>query len=89
MTTITAIPLKPGNTSGSDGSGNAITRHGENVWVNSNGVLPPVGCPLMIELSNVLVPATRTGFIAKKTDAMEYRLPNGALIHGRYRWTYP
>jgi hypothetical protein len=29
-------------------------------------VLPPVDCPLLIELSNVLVPATRTGFIAKK-----------------------
>jgi hypothetical protein len=81
--------MKPGNVSGSEGSGNATTRHGESVWINSNGVLPPVDCPLLIELSNVLVPATRTGFIAKKTDAMEYRLPNGALIHGRYRWTYP
>ena len=66
MTTVTAIPMKSGNVSGSEGSGNATTRHGESVWINSNGVLPPVDCPLLIELSNVLVPATRTGFIAKK-----------------------
>ncbi|ATN93300.1 hypothetical protein [Marinobacter phage PS6] len=43
----------------------------------------------MIEVGEALVPAVRTGFIAKKSDDMEYRLSNGRLIHGRYRWTYP
>lgn len=69
--------------------GNVTTRQGVKFWLNSSGVLPPVSCPLLIEVGEALVPATRTGFIAKKSDDMEYRLANGCLIHGRYRWTFP
>jgi len=88
-TTVTAIPLKHGAGFVNGVGGNVITRQGEVMWLNSNGALPPVDCPLLIELPNVLLPATRSGFITKKSDEMEYRLPNGSLIHGRYRWTYP
>ncbi len=75
--------------SGRLAGGNVTTKQGGSVWLNSSGVLPPVTCPLMIEVGDALVPATRTGFIANKSADMEYRLANGCLIHGRYRWTYP
>lgn len=70
-------------------SGNVRIRQCVSVWLNSSDLLPPVSCPLLIEVGEALVPAVRTGFIAKKSDDMEYRLSNGRLIHGRYRWTYP
>lgn len=88
-TTTTAIPLKDGHCSATDAGGNVKTRHGESVWLNSKTSLPPVNCLILIELPGALVPATRTGFIRNRCDAMEYRLTNGDRITGRYRWTYP
>lgn len=84
-----AIHRKEKNFSGTGAGGNVRIKHGVNVWLNSSGNLPPVDCPLLIEVGEALVPATRTGFIATKSADMEYRLANGCLIHGRYRWTYP
>ena len=69
--------------------GNVTIETGASIWLNSSDVLPPVESPLLIEIGNVLVQATRTGFIKSKSADMEYRLANGCLIHGRYRWTYP
>ena len=80
---------KDNSSSGSVVGGNVTIEGNGRSWLNSSDVLPPVGCPLLIELSDVLVPATRTGFIKSKSAEMEYRLANGCLIHGRYRWTYP
>lgn len=52
--------------------------------------LPPVDCPLLIELEpGLLVPAARTTFVESKGREMEYRLNDGTLVLGRYRWTYP
>lgn len=52
--------------------------------------LPPVDCPLVIELEpGRLVPAVRTSFIASKDRQMEYRLADGTVVTGRYAWTYP
>ena len=80
---------KDNSSSGSVVGGNVTIEGNGRSWLNSSDVLPPVGCPLLIELSHILVPATRTGFIKSKSAEMEYRLANGCLIHGRYRWTYP
>lgn len=57
--------------------------------LNSSSLLPPVECPLLIEVDGRLLRAERTGIIARKSDAMEYRLGDGSVIYGRYRWTYP
>lgn len=52
--------------------------------------LPPVDCPLLIEVEpGRLVRAVRTSFIANKDRQMEYRLPDGTTITGRFAWTYP
>jgi len=72
-------------------SGQIALVGGETAWLNSNSLLPPVGCPLMVEIPELeaLVEARRTGFIGKKSDDMEYELFTGRKIHGRLRWTYP
>lgn len=60
------------------------------VHLNPAGALPPVNCPLLIELEpGVLVPAERTGFISDRSRDMEYLLASGKVIHGRFAWTYP
>lgn len=60
------------------------------VHLNPAGDLPPVNCPLLIELEpGVLVHAERTGFISDRNRDMEYLLASGKVIHGRFAWTYP
>lgn len=59
------------------------------VHLNPAGLLPPVGCPLLIKVAGHLEPAERTGIIADKGSDMEYRLADGLIIHGRFPWTYP
>lgn len=54
-----------------------------------NHHLPPVRCPLLIQVDGKLLHAERTGFVASKGSDMEYELADGRLIMGRYRWTYP
>ena len=84
-----AIHRRDRSRSEKDAGANVRIETGAVAWVNSSDLLPPVGCPLLIEIGDVLVQATRTGFIKSKSADMEYRLANGCLIHGRYRWTYP
>lgn len=58
--------------------------------LNSASSLPPVACPIVIELPGQgLKRAERTGFVAHKDNQMEYALADGSKIIGRYRWTYP
>lgn len=58
--------------------------------LNSAGSLPPVACPIMIELPGQgLKRAERTGFVAHKDNQLEYILADGSKIIGRFRWTYP
>ena len=61
----------------------------EPAHLNDPSTLPPVGCPLLIEVGGALVKARRTGFIAERGRQMEYQLADGTTITGRYRWTYP
>lgn len=58
--------------------------------LNSADKLPPVDCPLLIEIQPYrLAAASRTSFITTRDRQMEYRLQDGTIITGRYRWTYP
>jgi len=58
--------------------------------MNNPEHLPPVACPLLLELpGGQLVKAERTGFIADRSRNMEYLLESGETISGRLRWTYP
>lgn len=52
--------------------------------------LPPVCCPLVIELPcGRLVRAERTGHVEQRGREMEYRLDDGRLIVGHFKWSYP
>lgn len=57
--------------------------------LNPADQLPPVACPLLIEVCGELVRAERTGIIANRADEMGYRLADGSFIQGRFPWTYP
>ena len=54
-----------------------------------NTHLPPVDCPLLIAVGDILLPVRRTTFVESKDRQMEYQLPTGEKIIGRYQWTYP
>lgn len=57
---------------------------------NSPSRLPPVGCKLVIKVGDSEMIAERTGYIASRDDAMEYRLDStGEVILGRFYWSYP
>lgn len=66
-----------------------LMRQMERPHLNPADLLPPVSCPLLIEVDGAVLRAERTGIIPNKQDGMEYRLDDGALIYGRYPWTYP
>ena len=67
--------------------GNAV---GHMVHLNPASSLPPVDCPLVIELpSGLLVRATRTAFVKQQDDLLTYTLADGTTVIGRYRWSYP
>jgi hypothetical protein len=58
--------------------------------LNPASSLPPVACPIVIELPGQgLKRAERTGFVTHKDNQMEYALADGSKIIGRFRWTYP
>lgn len=58
--------------------------------LNNPDVLPPVGCPLIIQMPcGRLVKAERTGHVESKGRDLEYRTSDGAVIVGRLKWTYP
>lgn len=57
--------------------------------LNQPDHLPPVGCELLIEVDGTLVRAHRTGFISDRNRDMHYKLEDGEILVGRFRWTYP
>lgn len=61
----------------------------EPVHLNPADQLPPVDCPLLIQVDGELLQAERTSFIASRDRAMVYRLNDGREIEGRFPWTYP
>lgn len=69
---------------------NEIIANRDAVHLNSAGDLPPVGCPLLIEIApGRLVAAERPTLVASRGDDLTYRLTDGTVIHGKLRWTYP
>lgn len=57
---------------------------------NSASRLPPVGCKLVILVGGHEMIATRTGYIGKRDDELEYELEaTGELISGKFEWSYP
>lgn len=62
----------------------------QDTHLNVACVLPPVDCPLLIELApGKLVKAERTGHVESRSHDMQYRVSDGNLITGKFRWTYP
>jgi len=63
---------------------------------NNPGMLPPVGCPLVIRVGQrpgpaIILKVERTRHLVDRNGQMEYRslrVP-GAVYHGRFEWTYP
>lgn len=56
---------------------------------NSAERLPPVGCPLVINVNGSAVRATRVSHLSDRSGQMDYRLVSGEVISGRYQWSYP
>lgn len=62
----------------------------EAVHLNASDVLPPVDCPLLVELpTGGLAKAQRPGYLTERGGQMQYRLDTGEVVTGRLRWTYP
>ena len=69
---------------------NEIISMKESTHLNSAGDLPPVGCPLLIEIApGRLVQAERPVAVASRGDDLTYQLSDGNVIQGKLRWTYP
>lgn len=51
--------------------------------------LPPVDCPLLLNIEGKLRRAERVCYIQSRGDSMEYRLDDGQIVMGRFPWTYP
>ena len=60
---------------------------------NNPSVLPPVGCPLKIDIGIHgplrILSAERTAYLDDRSRDMTYKLLDGSLLTGRYPWTYP
>ena len=55
-------------------------------------MLPPVDCPLVIDLDGVPTRASRPTFVTRqeKEDELLFVLDEtGETVEGRFRWTYP
>lgn len=61
----------------------------ETLHLNHASHLPPVNCPLLIQVDGELLQAHRTVFVSSRADTLVYRLHNGREIEGRFPWTYP
>lgn len=59
------------------------------VHLNPADHLPPVNCPIVIEVDGKLLRAERTGFIEQRDSSMEYELADGSKVLGRHPWTFP
>lgn len=59
------------------------------IQLNPADQLPPVACPLLIDVEGSLVKAERTEFVQHRGQDMVYRLVDGSTLLGRFQWTYP
>ena len=56
--------------------------------LNHPDQLPPVECPLLIQVDGELIPAERTCHVETRDRQMIYATEKGEVI-GRFYWTYP
>lgn len=60
---------------------------------NRPELLPPVGCPLVLNLDPEydwdIAHGERVNWLRDKNGDMDYRLLSGEVIRGRYLWSYP
>ena len=69
---------------------NKLITRDDTPHTNSETTLPPVDCPLLIEVATgLLVPALRPAFVEHRGNDLTYRLSDGTEIIGQFRWTYP
>lgn len=65
----------------------------ESYWWNAPEVLPPVGCPLVLNLGPEydwdIAHGERVSHLSDRGGVMEYRLSTGQIIRGRFAWSYP
>ena len=58
--------------------------------LNPETQTPPVGCPLLIELpGGSLIRVERREWAKSHDCPLMFYTETGAMIVGRYRWTYP
>ena len=57
-------------------------------WVSAER-LPPVGCPLVINLGATVAHGERISHLEHKGGEMDYLLSTGQVVKGRFAWTYP
>lgn len=58
--------------------------------LNSANTLPPVQCPLLIEIApDRVVRAERTSWVLHRDNDLTYKICDGNEITGKFRWTYP
>ena len=60
-----------------------------NIHLNPASQTPPVDCPLLIEVDGQLVRVIRRQWARSHNAPLAFYRPDGVLIMGRYRWTYP
>lgn len=57
--------------------------------LNHETTLPPVDCPLLIQVDGQMVRAFRPTFVEDRRDELTYELADGTLLSGKFPWTYP
>lgn len=65
----------------------------ESYWWNAPEVLPPVGCPLVLNLGPEydwdIAHGERVSHLSDRGGVMDYRLSTGQVVRGRFAWSYP
>jgi hypothetical protein len=51
--------------------------------------LPPVACPLVLNIQGATVRGQRISHLSNRAGKMDYRLESGDIIKGRFPWSYP
>lgn len=59
------------------------------IHLNHETLLPPVNCPLLIEVEGKLLEAVRESHVIQRGRDMTYVLENGEKLQGQFKWTYP
>lgn len=52
--------------------------------------LPPVGCPLVIQVPTLgVLRCERTSHVADRSQELTYQIKPGWTLTGRFMWSYP